>query len=91
MLDDNHMTEAANISFFTVFYKLFSVNIKSGTRTVAPEWTAQIVSTVVGKSEEYSTFWGKVNGVLKTYITYYKYRYWKIVDKFTLVLNLDGL
>jgi hypothetical protein len=37
MLDDNHMTEVANISFFTIFYKLFSMNIKSGMPTIAPE------------------------------------------------------
>jgi hypothetical protein len=31
VLDDNHMTETANISFFTIFCNLFSVGIKSGT------------------------------------------------------------
>jgi len=30
-LDENYMTETANISFFTVFCKLFSMNIKNST------------------------------------------------------------
>jgi hypothetical protein len=30
-LDENYMTEAANISFFTVFCKLFSMSIKNST------------------------------------------------------------
>jgi hypothetical protein len=43
------MTETANISFFTIFCNLFSVGIKSGTWTIAPEWTAQVAGTVTGK------------------------------------------
>jgi len=49
MLDENHMTETANISFFTVFCKLFSMSIKNSTWTIAPQWTTHIVSTGLDK------------------------------------------
>jgi len=48
-LDENYMTETANISFFTVFCKLFSMSIKNSTWTIAPQWTAHIVSTDLDK------------------------------------------
>lgn len=69
MLDDNHMTEAANTSFFTIFYKLFSMSIKSSMRTTTPEWTAQIASTVVDKRKN-STLNRNVNHVIKTPMMY---------------------
>jgi hypothetical protein len=46
------------------------MSIKSSTRIIAPEWTAQIASTVTGKRKNSTIYWN-VNHVFKIPTMYY--------------------
>jgi len=70
MLDENYMTETANISFFTVFCKLFSMSIKNSTWTTTPQWATQCLYR--SRQKKSSTFCRYVNHVFKLTMTCYK-------------------
>jgi len=63
MLDENYMTETANISFCTVFCKLLSMSIKNSTWTTAPQWTTHCLYR--SRQKKSSTFCMYVNHVFK--------------------------